>query len=397
MSLIRGFFVFVAISADIMVFHCKADRYPQPWNLTYEWLDKFTVNISWKKPIGLADNSGINYCLKKIEDKSELQVHEKKLQTIETLLTETKGTDSWTYNIWATGENCNQPNETVPAMLTIRTPKPRDKLVKDFKCFPSLNKMNCSWIPANRSQNLVLYYRIKGRMQEDIQSLKKCDKPYSNGERNGCYLHIDPEPKNILVLVETDTAMITFIPVIELPPPKLSVKEEGDYLKLSWNASNFGKQCSEYEVCFSKCNSPLCQKTGIGEPSMKVIYDKNCQYEFKSRVMTTESCFSINSTFSEPVIYGTNKTPDETLTVVAIVIPIILSACVILSCYCFRRHSAIICPVIPDPSAVFKEMIMNGNSDLKATQTKLYTPVPEPIEPCKIILVSENSPIQQNN
>lgn len=37
-------------------------------------------------------------------------------------------------------------------------------------------------------------------------------------------------------------------------------------------------------------------------------------------------------------ITGTNKPPDRTLTVVAIVIPVILSICVILSCYCFRRY-----------------------------------------------------------
>lgn len=33
--------------------------------------------------------------------------------------------------------------------------------------------------------------------------------------------------------------------------------------------------------------------------------------------------------------------------------------------WCVCRHRAIICPVIPDPSAIFKEMIMNGNKELK--------------------------------
>ncbi|TKS92630.1 hypothetical protein D9C73_027384 [Collichthys lucidus] len=307
MSGVRGLFVSVTLSAVIMALHCEADQYPQQWNLTYKWLDRFTVNISWKKPIGLADNSGIKYCMKNIEDDNdEVRVNDK-LETIKNLLTEEKHTDSWTYHIWTIGDNSSQSNESVPAMYTIRTLKPRDEVVKDFKCFATTDKMNCSWIPANRSQNLVLSYRIKGRTQEEIQKLNKCDETYSNGERDGCYLHIEPKPKNSFVLVETDTAMMTFNPVI-----------------------------------------------------------------------------------------GTNKTPDETLTVVAIFIPIILSACIILSCYCFRRHRAIICPIIPDPSAIFKEMIMNGNSDLKATQTKLYTPVPEPIEPCKITLVSENSPMQQN-
>ncbi|KAM6960318.1 interleukin-13 receptor subunit alpha-1, partial [Tautogolabrus adspersus] len=92
---------------------------------------------------------------------------------------------------------------------------------------------------------------------------------------------------------------------------------------------------------------------------------------------------------------GTNKPPDRTLTVVAIVLPIILSVCVLLSCYCFRRHSAIICPNIPDPSAIFKEMMMNGNKELK-TPGSLYTPVPEPIEPCRITPITENSVLQQN-
>lgn len=34
-------------------------------------------------------------------------------------------------------------------------------------------------------------------------------------------------------------------------------------------------------------------------------------------------------------------------------------------CVSVCRYRAIICPVIPDPSAIFKEMIMNGNSDHK--------------------------------
>ncbi|TMS02432.1 hypothetical protein E3U43_007972 [Larimichthys crocea] len=288
MSVIQGLFVSVTLSALIMALHCKADQYPQQWNLTYKWLDRFTVNISWKKPIGLADDSGIKYCMKNIEDDNdEVRVNDK-LEIIKTLLTEEKRTDSWTYHIWTIGDNSSQSNESVPCHV---------------------------YHPHAKTQSK-------------------------------------------------------------------SVSKLGALLQVRITAT-------------ARTREP-CQKTSPGKSSMEIIYNKNCQYEFKSRVMTTEYCFSLSSTFAEPVIYGTNKTPDETLTVVAIFIPIILSACIILSCYCFRRYRAIICPVIPDPSAIFKEMIMNGNSDHKATQTKLYTPVPEPIEPCKITLVSENSPMQQN-
>lgn len=91
------------------------------------------------------------------------------------------------------------------------------------------------------------------------------------------------------------------------------------------------------------------------------------------------------------------------------------------------RHSAIFCPIIPDPSAIFKEMIMNGNKDLKVyfkyfkfkkktcllylltlsvstnpsvfqtTLGNLYTPVPESIETCEVTPVTENSDLQQHS
>ena len=64
-----------------------------------------------------------------------------------------------------------------------------------------------------------------------------------------------------------------------------------------------------------------------------------------------------------------------------------LSAYVMLVLF-FCRHINILCPIIPDPSAIFKEMMMNGNRDQRPGN--LYTPVPEPVEPCKVTLVTEN-------
>lgn len=101
------------------------------------------------------------------------------------------------------------------------------------------------------------------------------------------------------------------------------------------------------------------------------------------------------------------------------------------------RHSAILCPVIPDPSVMFKSM-MSGNKEhevifdslgnncivfmhwsshsiyiyftqflclfcslvscsaFQSISGGLYTPVPENIERCKIIVVSENRETKEN-
>lgn len=40
------------------------DGHPPPTGLTYEWLDEFTVNVSWKKPSGLPDNRRPIYLVK---------------------------------------------------------------------------------------------------------------------------------------------------------------------------------------------------------------------------------------------------------------------------------------------------------------------------------------------
>lgn len=71
-----------------------------------------------------------------------------------------------------------------------------------------------SLISTSLVTSIFCHCRIIGRTQEEIQKLNKCDETYSNGERDGCYLHIEPKPQNIFVLVETDTAMMTFIPDI---------------------------------------------------------------------------------------------------------------------------------------------------------------------------------------
>lgn len=64
---------------------------------------------------------------------------------------------------------------------------------------------------------------------------------------------------------------------------------------------------------------------------------------FPTSLYTATDCYQLPHVTQAKIMCllfmtGTNKPPNETLTVVAIVIPIILSACIILSCYCFRRY-----------------------------------------------------------
>ncbi|XP_031707277.1 interleukin-13 receptor subunit alpha-1-like [Anarrhichthys ocellatus] len=389
------FFTFLTFTAVIMVHHCKA-ALPPPTDLSYEWVDAFTVNVTWKKPSGLQDGKvWYKYCLDLELPESYVCVKSRNFSA--TLLTEETGSSNWTYFVW-TVEECNSQNESTEVRKIIQTPKPRAE-VKDIKCIITRTReMNCSWIPGNpANMPLKLSYRICGLTKELIKPLRECNRPYIGAGRYGCYLTADGVENDTCVSFETDTGMSTskIAPMIDSPVLSV-VKEEGDKLKLSWVHPKIGVNCSwTYTVCYKKCShSEECHNyTTQGEPVF-IPYDKSCRYEFWSSVKTDRYCKTVFSECGEVVSYGTN---DEKLTVVAIVLPIILSVCIFLSCYCFRRHSSIICPVIPDPSAIFKEMMMNGNKELKTTAGSLYTPVPEPIESCKVDPVTDNLVVPLNS
>lgn len=403
MTLPQELFVFLTCSAVILVFHCEADRLPPPTELSYEWLDPFTVNVSWLKPTGLLDNCDIEYEVQSLKDTNPRRTTLTNIKC--TCMTEDMDSDGCKYTIRTVSKNPSEDwcapilrNGSTPVTITTKAPKPQAEVVKDFKCLTYPNEMNCSWIPVNSSLKLKLSYRICGN-SEVGKPLKSCDEFYSDEKRGNCNLKGAIYKEDICMCVETEAGRSTFKPSFVLPLRNMSVTKEGDKLKLSWTPPEIGKTCHWiYEVCYGRCSEPMeCKNITTQDKHFMVAYDKRCRYEFKSRTMNSIYCTAIRSDFTEVVTYGTNEPPDGTLTVVAIVIPVILSICVILSCYCFRRHRAIICPIIPDPSAIFKEMMMNGNKELKTPPGNLYTPVPEPIEPCKITLVPENSVLQQNS
>lgn len=395
MAFTRDFLAFLTSTAIITVFHCEADPYPPPTGLTHTWLDRFAVNVSWNKPSGLPDDSEFEFLIENTHGKA-LLCKDGTFFT-EKFFTKNMNSDHWTYNISTVRKKCNQSSKGTPATITIQLPKPKAELVEDFRCIIQSKALNCTWKPL--APDLKLSYRTSGCLEKEIKSLKVCAQFNSSGERNSCYLPIDTDPHNIWILIETATAMSTFEPELvslEVAPPKLSFEEEGDSLKVSWTSEEEKTDCWIAEICYKQCNKDMgCQNTSTSERMMSVTYIKGCLYEFQSRIMTTNFCPLVTSKRSEVITYGANN-PDRTLTVIAIVIPVVLSICVILSCYCFRRHSAIICPTIPDPSAIFKEMMMNGNKDPKTTAGNLYKPVPESIESCKITLVTDNSDLQQN-
>uniref|UniRef100_UPI003AAD665C interleukin-13 receptor subunit alpha-1 n=1 Tax=Centroberyx gerrardi TaxID=166262 RepID=UPI003AAD665C len=393
---LREVFTIIICTAMMTAVQCVADRLPPPERLSCEWTDGFWIRLSWQEP------SGLGHCSVKYRINSTRSEISQSMSYNNCITTEEIGSAGLRYTIETIPNmSCGSRTTSRPLNCTIYPPV---KLVSDFKCFLySSGAMNCSWIPENQFPDLEVFYKLCGNPKEN---LSKCEHLYSNGMRKGCHLKGNLSTKDICILVRGTSNGATVlhntfkrIPSrhVQTPPPKLTVTEQGDELTLSWTAPDIGDQlCWTYIINYSTCDESREEVVpGVVEKRRKTLsYDKRCLYKFQIRAVFDTKCGKGGSLISEVVSYGRDEPPDPSLTVASIVIPAILSACVILSWYCFRRHRAIICPIVPDPSVIFKEMMMNRTKEPKTTTGNLYIPVPEVVESCKLTPVAEVSPPQ---
>ncbi|KAM9718219.1 uncharacterized protein ACNS7B_021611 isoform 1-T1 [Menidia menidia] len=374
--------IFVVFCLAILTFsHCKADhRLPAPTGLSPWWIDDFNlhVNWSWTRPDNLPHNCTIEYAVYRWTKTEKIKEMISKTTDFEgRYLTNEMLSGNLHFEITALG--CKDWSKSEPANISISTS--HVELVKDFKCFVMLDKINCSWLPVDPSQKLSLIYRYCGK---DEKEEKTCP---LDTRQNFCVLEINWHSKVICVLVKSGDRVQTLKPKLMIKKPVWEFQEVGDYLTLRPVAREIGTNCTlEIHVSYNKCGESKQQL--ITSDTVNIPYDECCEYKIQYYVATNHYCLPITSNNSDIQVYGTNRSCFKPVTVVAIVIPIILFLSVMMSCYCFRRYRHIFCPVIPDPSDFLKGM-MNGNKEVKTATVNLYEPVPEPLESEKVILVPE--------
>uniref|UniRef100_A0A667Z8L5 Uncharacterized protein n=1 Tax=Myripristis murdjan TaxID=586833 RepID=A0A667Z8L5_9TELE len=181
------------------------------------------------------------------------------------------------------------------------------KLVTDFEClFYSKRAMNCSWTPKNPSLDL--------ENENKNKTLSACEHLYSEGTRRGCRLIIEHLTNDVCILLRGTLNGLSVENTfkrrptyhVKAPPPKLTVTEEGDKLKLSWTAPDVGlKENSwSYSINYSKCGS-LQVLDGY---SLDVPYDKRCRYTFQIMGNIKRDYGKGESLISEAVTHGNHPT-----------------------------------------------------------------------------------------
>ncbi|XP_017295233.1 uncharacterized protein LOC108250046 [Kryptolebias marmoratus] len=369
---------------------------PPPTTLSFKWIDSFTVNVSWSwtRPETLTKGCEIKYEIHLVDLTDPKQVFDKAQTThkyyINYYLTQKVNQNKLKFNVYTLSE-CSGWNQSKPSEITISRPKTYAKLMQDFKCLYESDGLNCSWIPVNPSSDLSIFYRHCGKNEEDIRSLGKCDQPYRIKDRHGCFLKAD-RSRTVCVLAETKTEMETFNPQYMTRLTRLNIRENGDYLRLSWTFPEVGQDCTWiYSIVYTECDEEKSREfpdlEGLNR-SVEIPYDKCCEYKFQYKLSTNDYCKEVSSDKSDVITYGERKPCIRPITVVAIVIPILLLLCLMLSCYCFNRNKHIFFQNVEDPSR-FKNML-NG---LMMSKDMVYKPSMEQVQASVTLLPGNGEPL----
>lgn len=316
-------------------------RLPAPENLSFKWIDGFVVQVnwSWPKPRGLPEDCDVVYEIQRT-DKDDYRAQVKITNFTQDFLIDDMASGSLELSIFSKPKTgCKGWNESEPVKIEIPPKKSKAELVKDFKCYYLSKGFNCSWEQVDPSEDLKVFYRLKGKKEEDIKSLKMC-KPEKMEGRNICSLERE-DNRDFFVLVETETTMTTFEPKNLIHVPEMSIHESESSLKLTWTNSFVGQLCT-WRLCiwYKECGKnkpPNCYDLNE-DRTVSIPYKKCCRYEFQYNMTTNEYCKEVISDTSNIKTHGTTKTCLDTANVVAIVIPIIVVFCLILSFYCFQKH-----------------------------------------------------------
>ncbi|KAK7910136.1 hypothetical protein WMY93_014820 [Mugilogobius chulae] len=346
-----------------------------PTNLNVKWINPLAVKLSWSwRP---SQNCDVRFRVR-VNGTEKVPQNSTATHLLISLLTESSS--KWILSVRAT---CGWNRESPETQLVVEAPKPRAELI-DFRCYWSEAALNCSWTRNPKFSPLSLSYIECGGFESCLdQKFQHCDQADLRGERPFCIFKGNFLQKELSMVASSPAGTVTFKGPIAFRLPGVNVTENKSNAVLTFEKFDY-REKAVYNICYSSCDNPwICSERN------EIPCGERCRYKFKYQVRTDQYATLISSDWSEEIhgLCNGSREPDWILLVV-IIVPLVLSFFVILSCICFRRHRNIICPDVPDPSALFKEMI-NNNKGIES-KVHTYTPVQEPIEP--IIVVPQIPP-----
>ncbi|XP_073693405.1 interleukin-13 receptor subunit alpha-1 [Garra rufa] len=395
----------ICFSVSLMFVGVESDtELPPPRNLLFKWETPFTLNLTWEKPKDLEPNCKVNYTVDVRHSQNCSQTPKQASQSRRVPNTTCKFNISneigLCISVTVNPENCGNKDPSPPLEKPISPPLVL--LVANRSYEYSHQRLKCTWSPVDDVQDLGFYY-----WSPQNDTVIKCNEMKIGEciihnaflkEMTGMFYLFNGTYKGVPV---TNTFMDERpVQYVKLNKPKLKIQRDGHSLRFETEASDlneFEPHCYKYNYTYSMCDKIAPEKV-IEDDKHVVEYDSNCKYRARVQIIFFDKCGAGKSDPSDEVEYGENRDPNLPALLALIIIPLIVSCCLIVSLVLLRRHKDIIFPKIPEPTLMFKDMFINNirtAEDLRIpADTRLYVPIEEIVE-SKIDLEPE-TPLVQN-
>ncbi|XP_056598538.1 interleukin-13 receptor subunit alpha-1 isoform X2 [Triplophysa dalaica] len=380
-----------------------SDHLPPPKNLKFIWLSPFDLNLTWEKPEGLDPTCRVNYTIE-VHDKNCFSKSSQKKRTCNLFYTFNLSNEKGLcITVTTNSENCGKKNTSLPSYFTI--PSPPVTLVRNLSClYYSINNLTCTWNLADDVQDLSFYYRLH---QKKLDHITKCSSYINDMMKiKGCEIYSKDFKENVDDMFFMFNGTHKGISVnntfkiedpgfnVKLKKPELIIRRDEQKLYFQTIRSGFeqfAEDCFEYTYTYTKCNEKHDSIRGGKEYPLS--YDHMCKYTAKVQILFKGHCGTGESELSDEVDYGDNRNPNVPVLLAVIIVPLVVSCCLIACLVLIHRHKDSILPKIPEPSLLFKDMIYNN---IKMTDDPrnppvgpMYIPIEETVN--KISFVPETT------
>ncbi|XP_062849620.1 granulocyte-macrophage colony-stimulating factor receptor subunit alpha-like [Trichomycterus rosablanca] len=369
------------------------DELPQPENLSLSWNpNSLSLTAQWNRPTNLDADCEVKYVMKLYYEKCPPKNRKPKEYWRTKKLNFTLNIDKedeLCVGVMTEPQTCENKNLSKPVYKGLSPPL---ALVNNFSCVYYADKrMNCTWTLVSNISDLQLFYR---NLNETKDMQKSCTLYITNGNsKTGCHIHDDLTTESIYIVFTVsgtvkglDTQNIFEIKArdsVKPPTPELEIRLEDRHLLFNSSTPDFGaSHCWQHKYYYSKCNEEKKEQiTEGGISAIRLEYDEACRYTVQVETIYSHYCGEVKkSAKSQIKYYGKDCDPNMSFKVIMIVMPILVSWCLIVALLLFRRNKDIICPVLPHPTLLLFKDILNTNYDgfsKDQTKDKIYVPVKE--------------------
>ncbi|KAJ1198474.1 hypothetical protein NDU88_002315 [Pleurodeles waltl] len=373
-------------------------KIPPPSNLRDELVNLFVVNWTWDSPKNLTSNATCELIYESVLNSKKIRSTHKNRTAIPPNLN-----NDICFQVKAICANAGESDWVKRCSYFLKGYP--ETLVRDLKWTWDEGKpLECTWNYQKSTPpepNYILYY-----MSKNENEIHECQEYiHKEGVVRGCKFISEFYSGDKINILITDSLLklgrfysfLEPITILRPGPPNITVtKPSIDRIHVKWNDTSWAFK--DYEVQSKDSKSQKWTTYYITGKNNFMIDSarRDVMYTVRVKAKFTENFGGLLwSNWSAEAIAGEHRDDDWTVqNILLITIPLIAAIVTILLLVCVKRLKVLICPPIPDPSKIFRDIIGGPGEEFQQwikNSPYIFHNKPAQEETCTVTLVEKAS------